>query len=141
MVRKCATPLTLILFCGAFLFAEAILIVKAQNLSPSGSLAVSPTPVPPPQPMIESVKETVATLTTLGMGVVFIAGLVWWAFWGRNTQQIKEQRDGWKDVAERRGLELADVRQDLKESEDALRETERKNRRLERQIEQLEEGA
>jgi hypothetical protein len=120
MFRKLTHPLTLICALGAVFVTQVAIKISAQ----------SPTTAQQVPMAVDSIRETITFLTTVGTFIIFAAGIVWWVFWGRNNQQIKEQRDGWKDTAERRGLEMADQRQEIIDLEAEVRELRRMNLRL-----------
>ncbi len=81
-----------------------------------------------PSPFAGGITEVIGFLTTIGTFVIFTAGLVWWVFWGRNNQQLKDQVAGWKDIAERLRIENADLKAEAVEAKaeraDAEREAE-----------------
>jgi hypothetical protein len=77
--------------------------------------AQSPNPAPTPIPPIESARELFGILSSMVVGVSAVVAVVYWAFWGRDKQQIKDDRDGWKSMAERLRTELADAKTSITE--------------------------
>lgn len=104
MLRKLLTPLTVIVcFGGLTVFQFAVAVQGAD-------------PTPPPTldaPYAGSIKETLSFLAALGTFLVFVVGVIWYVWKGRDVQQLKDAAAGWRDEVDRLRGDRDDARKEL----------------------------
>lgn len=109
-IRVYKTRIALFVFAGLFIF-NLFVFGQSQNAKES---------------LISATGEYIVFAMLLFNFIIFAAGLVWWVFWGRNKEQLKEQAAGWENTAKR----IREVNAELEKENTKLSAKNRKLRRM-----------
>ncbi len=123
--RKLLRPRFALIACIPALALNVIVYAQAQ------------TPTPSVQWSLGDVAALVGIISAVVTMFLFLVGAGWYIVRGKNQEQLREQRDGWKDTAERlRGeladskIEVAELHADKKRAEAAAEKLRKLNLRL-----------
>lgn len=105
MLRKLLTPLTVIVCFGGLTVFQIAIAAQGADPTPAPTLT---------DPYVGSIKETLSFLAALGTFLVFVVGVVWYVWKGRDVQQYKDAAAGWKDEVDRLRGDRNDAREELR---------------------------
>lgn len=69
-------------------------------------------------------------LATILAAVACVAGAVWYAIKGKSLSTLKEERDGWKGLAEQRAATIAELEKDVAQIKAVVNELQRDYERV-----------
>jgi len=85
---------------------------------------------PPAVNQTEQSLHTINLIAQIIGWLVIVAGVVWYVFKAKDIEQVKQNRDTWKDLADARASQIIDLKNSNNEYKEAKKDLERDNEQI-----------